>query len=57
MPIPRRTQWTDTMDINFVAATLDKYGLSDRFDAGEITQRSDSIDRTQRTSRVRRLNR
>ena len=26
----------NTMDFDFVAATLDKYGLSDRFDAGQV---------------------
>jgi len=46
---------TDPMDIDFVAATLKKYGLADRFDAGEVTQRSDSTDRAIRyVSRVRR---
>ena len=27
---------TYTMNINFVTATLEKYGLSDRFDAGQV---------------------
>ena len=43
------------MDIDFIAGTLEKYGLADRFDAGEIKLRSDSSDRAIRyVSRIRR---